>query len=112
MSNIKILAAKFEKIASRCNCEHVICEHSKKNKGCSNKAGKKKALYIGALCDECAKHYSPEFMKKDAAKEKTEEELIKEEVDTMIKRLQQAAKGLDHRALKTLKKQLDKIVGY
>lgn len=111
-SNINKLAAKFEKIANeRCNCENLKCEHEKKNKGCHNKAGKKRAQHIGAICDECAKNYSPEYMKKDA-KEKTEEDNVKEEFHTIIKRLQKGAEGLDLRSLKTLNKQLNKIVGY
>lgn len=49
----------------RCNCEQSKCEKEGKHKAgdCKNKAGHKKALYIGAICDECAKTMPKEYMK-------------------------------------------------
>ena len=61
-----ILADQFEKIASRCNCENSKCNHEAGD--CKNQAGSKKALYVGAICDHCAKHMPEKYMKKDAAK--------------------------------------------
>ena len=50
----------------RCNCEQAKCEKEGKHEpgDCKNKAGHKKALYIGSICDECAKTMPAEYMKK------------------------------------------------
>jgi uncharacterized protein YyaL (SSP411 family) len=37
----------------KCNCESLSCKHEPA--GCKNKAGDKKAMYIGSICDHCAK---------------------------------------------------------
>lgn len=49
----------------RCNCEQAACEKSEKHVAgsCKNHAGDKKALYIGAICDECAKTMPQDYMK-------------------------------------------------
>lgn len=55
----------FKKEASgRCNCENSDCKHEAA--GCKNKAGDKKALYVGALCDGCAEKMPAKYMKKGA----------------------------------------------
>jgi hypothetical protein len=58
------MASNFEKLANRCNCENSECPHGMK--ACHNKAGNKKALYVGHICDDCAKYMPEEYMKKDA----------------------------------------------
>jgi hypothetical protein len=70
IENITKLASEFEKNANRhqCNCEMSQCKHG--DKGCENKAGDKKMLYVGAVCDECAKKRPDEYMKKEAADKK------------------------------------------
>ena len=66
---IKQLAERFEKIANkkRCNCEQKVCEDKDKHKpgDCKNEAGDKKALYIGAICDTCAKTLPTKYLKDD-----------------------------------------------
>jgi hypothetical protein len=52
----------------KCNCESSHCPHGEE--ACHNKAGKRKAQYVGALCDECADRMPEKYMKKDAAKDK------------------------------------------
>jgi hypothetical protein len=59
---------RYEKLATehkRCNCEQAKCEKEGKHVAgeCKNKAGDKKAMYIGAICDECAKTMPKEYMK-------------------------------------------------
>jgi hypothetical protein len=45
-----------------CNCENSKCHH---NAGeCENKAGDTKVIYIGAVCDACAKKTPAEYIKK------------------------------------------------
>src|SRR5271166_1662690 len=74
LNTINKLAAQFvgtvsiTKISTdkRCNCEMSKCNHGKH--GCENKAGDKKMLYVGAVCDKCAEKCPKEYMKKDAAK--------------------------------------------
>ena len=43
-----------------CNCENSKCSH--KAGVCPNKAGKQKAMYIGAICDECSKKFDKEYL--------------------------------------------------
>lgn len=63
------IAEQFEKLASRCNCENSECSH--KAGDCKNEAGSRKAMYVGALCDHCAKRMPEKYMlKKDAAEKK------------------------------------------
>jgi hypothetical protein len=54
----------------RCNCENTKCEKAKHHIAgdCKKKAGGKKVMYLGSICDECAKGYDPEDFKKEAAK--------------------------------------------
>jgi hypothetical protein len=72
-----VLATQYEDSATealiavaegQCNCENSHCPHGEK--ACHNKAGKHKAMYVGALCDECAKRMPEKYLKKDAAKDK------------------------------------------
>jgi len=50
-----------------CNCEQLSCERAGKHKSahCKNKAGHKRAMYIGSICDECAKTMPKEYMLED-----------------------------------------------
>ena len=64
----KLTEQALVKFANKCNCENLACSHG--NKTCHNKAGDKKALYVGRICDECAKHMPEKYMKKDAAEKK------------------------------------------
>jgi hypothetical protein len=48
----------------QCNCENSKCPHGEK--ACHNKAGNRKAMYVGALCNECADRMPEKYMKKDA----------------------------------------------
>lgn len=62
------LSAQFSSKASEhkkktCNCEQVACEKDHEPGLCKNKAGDKKALYIGSICDSCAKRMPKEYMK-------------------------------------------------
>lgn len=45
---------------SPCNCERVACNHPAG--GCKTPAGKRKAMYLGRLCDECAELMPKEYM--------------------------------------------------
>jgi hypothetical protein len=72
-----VLAIQYENSAvealmtvaeGKCNCESSHCPHGEE--ACHNKAGKRKAQYVGALCDECADRMPEKYMKKDAAKDK------------------------------------------
>lgn len=47
-----------------CNCEQLACKKEHKPGFCKNKANNKKALYIGAICDACAKVMPEEYMVK------------------------------------------------
>lgn len=55
------LATEFEKLAHRCNCENSKCSHEPGD--CKNKAGDKKAMYVGAICDSCAANMPDKYMK-------------------------------------------------
>lgn len=44
-----------------CNCEQKACDHEPGS--CKNKAGDKKAMYIGSICDACAKRMPQKYMK-------------------------------------------------
>jgi hypothetical protein len=46
---------------NRCNCESMKCPVCQGN-GCSHSAGKRRAMYVGALCDGCASHMPAEYM--------------------------------------------------
>lgn len=43
----------------RCNCENINCPHGEKS--CPNDAGKKRVMYLGAVCDECYENMLPEY---------------------------------------------------
>ena len=43
----------------RCNCENLKCPHGEK--ACRNEAGKKKVMYVGAVCDDCYKNMPPKY---------------------------------------------------
>lgn len=43
-----------------CNCENSHCPHGLHS--CKNKQGKRKAMYVGRLCDECADRMPEEYM--------------------------------------------------
>ena len=45
----------------QCNCENLTCKVCQGN-GCSHQAGDTRVMYIGAICDACAK-YTPECFK-------------------------------------------------
>lgn len=59
----------------RCNCENLACEEIKAHRAgsCPNKAGDKKAMYIGSICDKCAEKMEPEFMLNNDTKKIQEE---------------------------------------
>lgn len=44
-----------------CNCESFHCPICK-GEGCHNQAGKRKAMYVGAVCDNCAQHTPVRYM--------------------------------------------------
>lgn len=44
-----------------CNCENLRCVHGKEGKSCPNKQGAARIMYIGKVCDECAKRYDPKY---------------------------------------------------
>lgn len=46
----------------RCNCENLHCKHGEE--ACKNKSGHKKAMYVGSICDECAKNMPEKYMVK------------------------------------------------
>lgn len=46
---------------TKCNCERMDCKHGRE--ACKNKAGDKKVMYIGAVCDECAENTPKKYMK-------------------------------------------------
>lgn len=48
-----------------CNCEQTACGKDHKPGSCKNKAGDKKAMYIGSICDACAKRMPKEYMKQN-----------------------------------------------
>jgi len=54
-----------KKSQKRCNCEQTACEKKHKPGSCKNKAGNKKAMYIGSICDGCAAVMPEEYMLKD-----------------------------------------------
>ncbi len=46
----------------RCNCEREKCDHEAGS--CKrNATGGKKAIYVGAICKECAKHMPEKYLK-------------------------------------------------
>lgn len=45
----------------RCNCENTLCRECK-GLGCKALAGKRKAMYVGALCNSCAFNMPPKYM--------------------------------------------------
>lgn len=48
-----------------CNCENRNCPTCW-GKGCENVAGKKRSMYIGHLCDPCARNMPAKYMLPDA----------------------------------------------
>lgn len=46
----------------QCNCEQTACKHEPA--GCKNKAGDKKAMYVGSICDACAEIMPKEYLLK------------------------------------------------
>lgn len=46
----------------QCNCEQTACDHEPGS--CKNKAGDKKAMYIGSICDSCAEVMPKEYLLK------------------------------------------------
>lgn len=52
----------------RCNCENSRCPVCG-GMGCKVEAGTQRALYVGVLCDDCAKHMPEEYMVSDTAVE-------------------------------------------
>ena len=52
----------------RCNCENINCPTCW-GKGCKNVAGKKRSMYIGHLCDPCARNMPAKYMLPDAKEE-------------------------------------------
>lgn len=48
----------------RCNCENMTCTVCKGD-GCNNPAGPRRAMYVGRLCNDCAKAMPKHFMLDD-----------------------------------------------
>lgn len=57
-----------EPVKKRCNCENTKCDDHQ-NTYCNRSAGKQRAMYVGALCDECAERMPTEYMIEDAPEE-------------------------------------------
>jgi hypothetical protein len=55
-------AEDSKKPEKKCNCEQESCK-SHKAGSCKNKADKKEAMYIGSICDSCAKTMPKKYMK-------------------------------------------------
>lgn len=63
---LKDLASQLSKSANethhkRCNCENSKCKHDASK--CKNKADDKKAMYVGSICNDCAKLTPKEYLK-------------------------------------------------
>lgn len=54
---------EHKKHQKRCNCEQTACEKNHEAGSCKNKAGDKEAMYIGSICDACAKIMPKKYMK-------------------------------------------------
>jgi hypothetical protein len=52
----------------RCNCENRDCTICF-GRGCKNEADRKRSMYIGHLCDDCARYMPAKYMLPDAPKE-------------------------------------------
>lgn len=42
-----------------CNCENMLCDHGEGP--CKREAGKARILYIGHVCEACARMYPKEY---------------------------------------------------
>ena len=76
MTKLLKLATNYStliKLAERCNCENSACKHGKDNKVCSNQAGSREMMYVGPVCDECAKNSDPKYMKPNYTLEQLED---------------------------------------
>lgn len=78
----------------RCNCENLRCQECD-GKGCKNEAGKRRAMYVGALCDGCASH-TPERYLIDEVPSRTEKLTQLEFKDGDFKVAEQVAKRLGY----------------
>lgn len=56
---------KIHEAAGRCNCENAKCTDHKAG-ACPRPGGSKKAMYVGALCDQCAAKMDPKFLQQES----------------------------------------------
>lgn len=73
----------------RCNCEQSECERHHKHKpgDCKKAASDKKAMYIGAICDDCAKTMPEKYMLTNKTAQKIENKYAQQaqSQDTLLK---------------------------
>lgn len=64
MSNWERAQKLLEEVGGQCNCENLACAKlgNHDEAGCPRPAGAVKALYIGSLCDLCAKYMPKQYL--------------------------------------------------
>jgi hypothetical protein len=67
MGSVQTKEASLKEANSRCNCENMACSKAGAHEpgGCGEKAGKKRMMYLGPVCDGCGDRSAPEFMLPD-----------------------------------------------
>jgi hypothetical protein len=66
---IRLMETEAPAGAGRCNCENLNCDHGEAP--CKSPAGKRKAMYVGALCDRCASKMPSKYMQEADSEDET-----------------------------------------